>query len=231
MSLSIIIPVFNEKNTIKTILERVLKFKSLEKEVIIVDDCSNDGTTEIIKNLENANTEIIFVKHTKNQGKGAAIKTGLSIAKNGLILIQDADLEYDPSDYDELLKPLLSNDADVVFGSRFLGGGTVRVHLFWNFLANKILTLITNIFVNMNFTDIETGYKVFRSDAIKSINLQENSFGIEPEITIKLAKKKFKFYEVPISYYGRNYDEGKKIRIIDAFIAVYCIFKYSIFSK
>ena len=160
MSLSIIIPVFNEKNTIKTILERVLKFKSLEKEVIIVDDCSNDGTTEIIKNLENANTEIIFVKHTKNQGKGAAIKTGLSIAKNGLILIQDADLEYDPSDYDELLKPLLSNDADVVFGSRFLGLGTVRVHLFWNFLANKILTLITNIFVNMNFTDIETGYKV-----------------------------------------------------------------------
>ena len=231
MSLSIIIPVFNEKNTIKTILEKVLKFKSLEKEVIIVDDCSNDGTAEIIKNLENANTEIIFVKHTKNQGKGAAIKTGLSVAKNELILIQDADLEYDPSDYDELLKPLLSNDADVVFGSRFLGGGTVRVHLFWNFLANKILTLITNIFVNMNFTDIETGYKVFRSDAIKSINLQENSFGIEPEITIKLAKKKFKFYEVPISYYGRNYDEGKKIRIIDAFIAVYCIFKYSIFSK
>ena len=193
MSLSIIIPVFNEKNTIKTILERVLKFKSLEKEVIIVDDCSNDGTTEIIKNLENANTEIIFVKHTKNQGKGAAIKTGLSIAKNGLILIQDADLEYDPSDYDELLKPLLSNDADVVFGSRFLGGGTVRVHLFWNFLANKILTLITNIFVNMNFTDIETGYKVFRSEAIKSINLQENSFGIEPEITIKLAKKNLNF--------------------------------------
>ncbi len=231
MSLSIIIPVFNEKNTIKTILEKVLKFKSLEKEVIIVDDCSNDGTTEIIKNLENANTEIIFVKHTKNQGKGAAIKTGLSVAKNELILIQDADLEYDPSDYDELLKPLLSNDADVVFGSRFLGGGTVRVHLFWNFLANKILTLITNIFVNMNFTDIETGYKVFRSDAIKSIKLRENSFGIEPEITIKLAKKKFKFYEVPISYYGRNYDEGKKIRIIDAFIAVYCIFKYSIFSK
>ena len=231
MSLSIIIPVFNEKNTIKTILEKVLKFKSLEKEVIIVDDCSNDGTAEIIKNLENANTEIIFVKHTKNQGKGAAIKTGLSVAKKELILIQDADLEYDPSDYDELLKPLLSNDADVVFGSRFLGGGTVRVHLFWNFLANKILTLITNIFVNMNFTDIETGYKVFRSDAIKSINLQENSFGIEPEITIKLAKKKFKFYEVPISYYGRNYDEGKKIRIIDAFIAVYCIFKYSIFSK
>ena len=140
-------------------------------------------------------------------------------------------MEYDPIDYDELLKPLLSNNADIVFGSRFLGGGPVRVHLFWNYLANKILTLLTNIFVNMNFTDIETGYKVFKLEAIKSINLYENSFGIEPEITIKLAKKKFKFYEVPISYYGRNYDEGKKIRLKDAFVAIYCIFKYSIFSK
>ena len=231
MSLSIIIPVYNEKNTIKTIVEKVLKFQDLKKELIIVDDCSNDGTTEIISELEKNNEEIIFIKHKKNQGKGAAVRTGLSKTNNDIIIIQDADLEYDPNDYNELLKPILSDNADIVFGSRFLGGGSTRVHLFWNFLANKILTLITNIFVNMNFTDIETGYKIFKSQTIKSINLKENSFGIEPEITIKLAKKKFKFYEVPISYYGRNYDEGKKIRLKDAFIAIYCIFKYSIFYK
>ena len=231
MSLSIIIPVYNEKNTIKIIIEKVLKFNKLKKEIIIIDDCSNDGTSEIINDLEKNNNEITSIKHTKNQGKGAAIRTGLLKTNNDFIIIQDADLEYDPNDYNELLKPLLSNNADIVFGSRFLGGGPVRVHLFWNYLANKILTLITNVFVNMNFTDIETGYKVFKSEAIKSINLIENSFGIEPEITIKLAKKKYKFYEVPISYYGRNYNEGKKIRLKDAFSAIYCIFKYSIFNK
>ena len=228
--LTIIIPVYNEINTIEKILDKIDRVNFISKEIIIVDDGSTDGTVNLIKKkLLNRATKVIF--HKKNQGKGSAIKSAKSFINGDFVIIQDADLEYDPIDYDELLKPLLSNNADIVFGSRFLGGGPVRVHLFWNYLANKILTLLTNIFVNMNFTDIETGYKVFKLEAIKSVNLYENSFGIEPEITIKLAKKKFKFYEVPISYYGRNYDEGKKIRLKDAFVAIYCIFKYSIFSK
>ncbi len=227
MSLSVIIPVYNEKKTIQIIIEKVLRFKALEKEIIIIDDCSNDGTSEIVELLSKKHPEIKYIKNEKNLGKGAAIRKGLEIISKDIVLIQDADLEYDPKDYAKLLEPILEKNAEVVYGSRFLGGGPVRVHLFWNYLANKILTLVTNILVNMNFTDMETGYKLFKSEVIKSIDLKENSFGIEPEITIKLAKKKYIFFEVPISYYGRGYDEGKKIRALDAFKALYCLFKYS----
>ena len=228
MTLSIIIPVYNEKKTIQIIIEKVIRFKELEKEVIVVDDCSTDGTSEILQLLSKKYSEIRYLKNEKNLGKGAAIRKALEIITKDIVIIQDADLEYDPKDYPKLLEPILEKNAEVVYGSRFLGGGPVRVHLFWNFLANKILTLVTNILVNMNFTDMETGYKLFKSEVIKSINLKENSFGIEPEITIKLAKKKYIFFEVPISYYGRGYDEGKKIKTLDAFKALYCLLKYSI---
>ena len=217
-----------KKKTIQTIIEKVIRFKELEKEVIVVDDCSTDGTSEILQLLSKKYSEIRYLKNEKNLGKGAAIRKALEIITKDIVIIQDADLEYDPKDYSKLLEPILEKNAEVVYGSRFLGGGPVRVHLFWNFLANKILTLVTNILVNMNFTDMETGYKLFKSEVIKSIHLKENSFGIEPEITIKLAKKKYIFFEVPISYYGRGYDEGKKIKTLDAFKALYCLLKYSI---
>jgi len=223
---TIIIPCFNEIKTIKILLNRVKNNISSEDNIIIVDDGSTDGTTDFLKTIEDKNIEIIF--HKNNLGKGKAIQTALDKNLNDLIIIQDADLEYNPKDYDLLLKPFLETDADIVYGSRFIGTNDyVRVHLFWHYLANKILTFICNIFTNLNMSDMETGYKSFKKEAIKSINLNEKSFGIEPEITIKLAKKKFKFYEVPISYAGRSYEDGKKIGLKDAFIAIYCIFKYS----
>ena len=223
---TIIIPCFNEIKTIKILLNRVKNNISSEDNIIIVDDGSTDGTTDFLKTIEDKNIEIIF--HKNNLGKGKAIQTALDKNLSDLIIIQDADLEYNPKDYDLLLKPFLETDADIVYGSRFIGTNDyVRVHLFWHYLANKILTFICNIFTNLNMSDMETGYKSFKKEAIKSITLYEKSFGIEPEITIKLAKKKFKFYEVPISYAGRSYEDGKKIGLKDAFIAVYCIFKYS----
>tara|TARA_B100000242_G_scaffold290181_1_gene261205 strand:+ start:9700 stop:10395 length:696 start_codon:yes stop_codon:yes gene_type:complete len=223
---TIIIPCFNEIKTIKILLNRVKNNISSEDNIIIVDDGSTDGTTDFLKTIEDKNIEIIF--HKNNLGKGKAIQTALDKNLSDLIIIQDADLEYNPKDYDLLLKPFLETDADIVYGSRFIGTNDyVRVHLFWHYLANKILTFICNIFTNLNMSDMETGYKSFKKEAIKSINLNEKSFGIEPEITIKLAKKKFKFYEVPISYAGRSYEDGKKIGLKDAFIAIYCIFKYS----
>ena len=165
--------------------------------------------------------------HEKNFGKGRALRSGFKNASGDIILIQDADLEYDPDDYEKLLEPFIKADADVVYGSRFIGGRYVRLHFFWHLIANKILTLLTNIVTNLNMTDMETGYKVFKKKTLESLNLYEDSFGIEPEITIKLAKKGFIFYEVPISYRGRSYKEGKKIKFIDALIAIYCIVKYS----
>ena len=230
MNLNIIIPVYNEKNTIEIIVDKVLQYKELSSKMIIVDDGSTDGTQDILNNLKIKYPDRIKVlNHAKNLGKGAAIRTAIKNLDSDIVLIQDADLEYDPSDYSKLIKPILTNKADVVYGSRFLGGQQVRVHLFWNYLANKILTLTTNILVNMNFTDMETGYKVFKTKVLQSIEVQENSFTFEPEITIKLAKKKFIFFEVPISYYGRSYEEGKKIKLKDAFLALYCLFKYRFF--
>ncbi len=230
MKISIIIPCYNEEKTLGKIVDKVLQFKLYEKEIIIIDDCSVDNTSSIIKELKNNFSEIKSIRHEKNYGKGAAIRSGIEISNSDIILIQDADLEYDPMDYPKLLNPFTNTDADVVYGSRFLGGDYVRLHFFWHHIANKLLTTLSNIFTNLNMTDMETGYKLFKSKTIKSIQLKENSFGIEPEITMKLAKKKFIFYEVPISYRGRSYDEGKKIGLRDAFKAVYCIFKYRFFD-
>ena len=230
MKLSIIIPCFNEDKTIETIFNKVSEFNTLEKEIIIVDDFSSDGTSIITKDLQEKNPELKFIRHDKNLGKGGAIKSGLKLCTGDLIIIQDADLEYDPTDYNNLIEPFLKSDADVVYGTRFRGGGYIRLHFFWHYVANFLLTLLTNIFTNLNMSDMETGYKIFKSETIKSINLKENSFGIEPEITMKLAKKNFIFYEVPISYRGRSYEDGKKITIKDAFVAVYCIIKYRFFD-
>ncbi len=230
--LSIIIPCYNEKDTIEIILKRIIQnlknYKFFNYEILIVDDCSKDGTIQILKKLVNDNKMIIHF-HDENLGKGAAIQTALKNLTGDIVIIQDADLEYDPSDYHKLLTPFFEANADVVYGSRFLGGGKYsRVHFFWHYLANKILTFICNLFTNLNLTDMETGYKVFKSSALKSISLKEKTFSFEPEVTIKLSKKKFKFFEVPITYNGRSYDEGKKIGLKDAFIALKTIILYSL---
>ena len=232
IKISILIPCFNENNTINMIIDRVIKslevYNFTNYEIIIVDDFSNDGTREKLKKLSSHEKIKIFY-HSKNLGKGAAIKTAIAHIVGDITIIQDADLEYDPFDYNKLLLPFFETDSDVVYGSRFLGGGKyVRIHFFWHFLANKILTFICNLFINLNLTDMETGYKVFKTSALKNIDLKENSFSFEPEVTIKFAKKKYKFYEVPISYNGRSYEEGKKIGLKDAFIALKTIILYSI---
>ena len=230
--LTIIIPCYNEKNTIEEILKRInesLKsYELLKFEVLIVDDFSNDGTKDVLKNFTN-NEKIQIFYHDDNLGKGAAIHTALKHATGDITIIQDADLEYDPFDYYKLLVPFFETNADIVYGSRFLGGGKyVRIHFFWHYLANKVLTFICNLFINLNLTDMETGYKVFRTSALKSIDLKEKSFSFEPEVTIKLAKKNYKFFEVPITYNGRSYEEGKKIALKDAFIALKAIILYSL---
>ena len=232
--LSIVIPCYNEKNTIEVILKKVIKnlndYKYLNYEIIIVDDYSNDGTIELLKDFV-IDEKVKTFFHKKNLGKGAAIHTALNHISGDIVIIQDADLEYDPQDYNKLILPFFETNADVVYGSRFLGGGKyVRIHFFWHYLANKILTFICNLFINLNLTDMETGYKAFKSSILKEITLKEKTFSFEPEVTIKLAKRKCKFYEVPITYNGRSYEDGKKIGLKDAFIALKTIIKYSIVS-
>ncbi len=227
--LSVIIPSYNEEKTIEKVISEVNNFETFPKEIIVVDDGSTDNTRKILKNIKHEAVKIFH--HDRNYGKGKAIQTGIKESNGDIIIIQDADLEYSPTDYQALLRPFLDVDADVVYGSRFLGGrGYVRLHFYFHFIANKLLTHFSNLFTNLNMTDMETGYKLFKSEVIKSINLKELSFGIEPEITMKLAKNRFKFYEVAISYRGRSYEEGKKITLIDAFRAVYCILKYRFFD-
>ena len=227
---SIIIPCFNEKETILILLDKVNNFKKYNKEIIIVDDFSNDGTRQILEdNIPKLYNNVKLLFHSQNMGKGAAIRTALKAVTGEVLIIQDADLEYDPSEYEKLLNPILLRNADAVYGSRFCGGEQ-RIHLFWHKVANNFLTFLCNVLNNLNLSDMETCYKVIKTDLIKKINLKENRFGIEPEITIKLARKKAVFYEVCISYYGRSYEEGKKIGFKDGISAIYCILKYSFFK-
>jgi len=236
-TLSIVIPAYNEGPTIHLILDRIADVKLLndiKKEIIIVNDCSKDNTEEAILNYIslNPNSGIKYYKHEVNQGKGAALHTGISKATGDYTVIQDADLEYDPEEYNDLIKPILRGFADVVFGSRFLGGNPHRILFFWHSLGNKMLTTASNMFTNLNLTDMETCYKLFRTPVIQQIQLKEKRFGFEPEVTAKIARvKDIRIYEVGISYYGRTYAEGKKINWKDGFRAIYCILKYNIFSR
>jgi len=228
MKLSIIIPVFNEKNTIEQIISNVQKASYKNKEIVIIDDYSSDGTKEILSKFEKKK-QIKLLFHSKNKGKGAAIRTGIKEATGDIIIIQDADLEYDPNEYKVLIQPILDGKADVVYGSRFMGGQPHRVVYYWHRLGNAFLTTLSNMFSNLNLTDMETCYKAFRANILKSIKIEENRFGFEPEITAKAAKLKCRIYEVGISYFGRTYDEGKKINWKDGISAIRCIIKYNIF--
>ena len=230
MKLSIIIPCYNEENTIVEIIEKIRFQSSIDKEIIIVDDYSTDSTRLIIK--ENLNDKIDqLILNNQNKGKGYSIRKGIEKATGDLILIQDADLEYDPSDYKKLIRPIESGLADVVYGSRFLGSSERRVLYFWHTVGNKFLTLLSNMFSNLNLTDMEVGYKIFKSAVLKNIILEENRFGFEPEITAKLAKKDIRIYEVSVNYFGRKYSEGKKITWKDGFSAIRCILKYNIMGN
>jgi glycosyltransferase involved in cell wall biosynthesis len=229
MLISVLIPCFNEKKTIEEIVNRINDLKDLNLEIIIIDDNSNDGTKELLKDkIKDKVSKIIF--NNKNYGKGYCVKKGIEASNGDAILIQDADLEYDPSDYPKLIKPIENGSADVVYGSRFLGGDERRVLYFWHSLGNKLLTIFSNMFTNLNLTDMEVGYKLFKSDILKDINLVENRFGIEPEVTAKISKKKIRIFEVGISYYGRKYEDGKKITWKDGFSAIRCIIKYNLFD-
>ena len=229
MKVSIIIPCFNEEKTISLVINKILNSYNGEKEIIVIDDFSDDKTREILdSDLKNKINKIIL--NDKNYGKEFSIRKGINIAEGDIILIQDADLEYDPSDYNKLIKPIEKGVADVVYGSRFIGSEEKRVLYFWHMLGNKLLTLMSNMLTNLNLTDMEVCYKAFKSNIIKNIILRENRFGFEPEITAKIAKRKIRIYEVGVKYYGRTYQEGKKITWRDGFSAIRCIIKYNIFN-
>ena len=228
MLISIIIPCFNEKNTIEILIDKINNVKEINKEIIIIDDCSTDGTREILKEKVLNKVQKIIYNETNN-GKGYSVKKGIEICSGKIVIIQDADLEYDPKEYSKLIKPILNGQADVVYGSRFIGSEEKRILFFWHAVANKMLTLLSNMFTNLNLTDMETCYKVFRTDIVKKINLEEKRFGFDPEITAKIAKLKPRIYEVGISYFGRTYEQGKKIRLKDAFTVFKCIVKYNLF--
>lgn len=225
MKLSIVIPVYNEKATIRQIHDAV-QAVPLEKEIILIDDGSTDGTREILQQISAENTKVLF--HDKNKGKGAALRTGFQQTTGDIVIIQDADLEYDPRQYGKLIQPILDGNADVVYGSRFVTGDYHRVHYFWHMLGNRFLTLLSNMLTNLCLTDMETCYKVFRREILQKLTIEENRFGFEPEITAKIAKLNLRIYEVGISYAGRTYQEGKKIGWQDGFSALRCILKYNL---
>ncbi len=235
--LSILIPAYNESKTICSVLKKIRNvdlIANLEKEIIIIDDHSTDDLQAVIEAYIKENTidNIKILRHEKNKGKGAAIHTGIKQASGDVIIIQDADLEYNPQDYNKLLQPIIDEVADVVYGSRFMGGSAHRVLFYWHSVANRILTLFSNMFTNINLTDMESGYKVFKSKYLKQLNLKEKRFGFEPEVTAKISKiPKIRIYEVGISYYGRSYEEGKKINWKDGVRALYCVLKYNLFSN
>ena len=239
MKLSIVIPVYNEHRTLRTILEKVRQAPTGsfdEKEIILVDDASTDGTTDLLRRIQEEEPDLKVFFHERNQGKGAALRTGFAHATGDVVLIQDADLEYDPNEYPILLEPIEKGLADVVYGSRFRGSRMTRVHLYWHQMANNFLTWVSNMFTNLNLTDMETCYKVFRREVLEGIELRSNRFGFEPEITAKIARKRLdgrrvRVYEVPISYYGRDYQEGKKIGWKDGVAALWHILKYNLFSS
>lgn len=230
MKLSIVLPCYNEIRTIEKIIQAVRNCPYDNKEIIIVDDCSTDGTREKLRDELNANVDKV-IYHDHNQGKGAALRTGIKATTGQIVIIQDTDLEYDPNEIPKVIQPILDDKADVVYGSRFVGGQPHRVVYYWHMIGNKFLTTISNMFTNINLTDIETCYKAFRAEIIKSIEIEENRFGFEPEVTAKIAKTKCRIYEVGISYYGRSYEEGKKINWKDGISAMRCILKYNLFRR
>ena len=230
MKLSVVIPCYNEEKSIIPLLEAVQKAPWAEKEIIVIDDYSTDGTLALLQN-ECSDLIDVLVIHDRNQGKGAALRSGIAEATGDLVVIQDADLEYDPQEFPKLIQPFIDHKADVVYGSRFRGGDTNRVLFFWHSVGNKFLTSMSNMFTNLNLSDMETCYKVFRREVIQAITIKENRFGFEPEITAKISRMNLKIYEVGISYDGRTYAEGKKIGWKDGFRAIYCILKYNLFSR